>query len=80
MFAAESEVAAEIDALMERVEASEEWDITDEVSKIDVVVTGILEAHGIVSVEKVQALDHLNNKLFKILEKTLAEKKVEINF
>merc|ERR1712238_400624 len=81
MIAAESEVATAIDKVLKQLgDLNVSFDVADEVSKVDVVVTGILEAHGIEGVEKVQVMGHLNNKLSKVLEETLAEKKVEINF
>jgi len=80
LFAMEDQVAAEIDAVMERVKATEGWDVTDEVSKVDVVVNGILDAHGVEGADKEHVMDHLNNKLSKELEEILAGKKFEINF
>jgi len=77
------QVRAEIDAEMERVIANEGFDVTDvtdEVSQIDVVVNGILDAHGIEGAEKEQVMDHLNNRLSDQLEDILARKKFEINF
>jgi len=68
---------------MERVIANEGFDVTDvtdEVSQIDVVVNGILDAHGIEGAEKEQVMDHLNNRLSDQLEDILARKKFEINF
>merc|ERR1740139_2020434 len=78
LFAVEHQVAAEIDAVMERVKATEGWDVTDEVSKVDVVVNGILDAHGIEGREKEQVMDHLDNKLFKMLEEVSEEKELNV--
>merc|ERR1719148_114322 len=77
LFAMENQVAAKIDAVMERVKATEGWDVTDEVSKVDVVVNVILDAHGIEGAKKEQVMDHLNNRLSEELEEILAGKKFE---
>merc|ERR1712238_193050 len=78
LFAVEHQVAAEIDAVMERVKATEGWDVTDEVSKVDVVVNGILDEHGIEGAEKEHVMDHLDNKLFKMLEEISEEKELDV--
>jgi len=81
MSAAESEVATVIDKTLKQVKnGSESFSVLDEVSKVDMVATKILEVHGIEGVEQEEVIDHLNKKLVKVLEETVAEKKVEINF
>merc|ERR1719469_1434554 len=78
LFAVEHQVAAEIDAVMERVKVTEGWDVTDEVSKVNVVVNGILDAHGIEGAEKEHVMDHLDNKLSKMLEEISEEKELNV--
>merc|ERR1719491_389963 len=87
MKAAESEVAAHMDAVIERAKATEGWVISDVVRNVGVGVNEILDEHGIEGAKKEQAMDHLDNKLFKMLEEISEEKegenditKVEINF
>merc|ERR1712238_73156 len=78
MFAAESEVAAHMDAVTERAKATEGWDIGDVVSKVDVGVSKILDEHGIEGAKKEQAMDHLDNKLSKMLEEISEEKELNV--
>merc|ERR1740139_1865876 len=78
MNAAESEVAAHMDAVIERAKATEGWDIRDVVSKVGVGVNEILDEHGIEGAKKEQAMDHLDNKLSKMLEEFLEEKELNI--
>merc|ERR1712161_154387 len=60
MNAAESEVAAHMDV----------------VSKVGVGVNEILDEHGIEGAKKEQAMDHLDNKLSKMLEEISEEKEL----
>merc|ERR1719148_640735 len=78
MKAAESEVAAHMDAVIERAKATEGWDIRDVVSKVGVGVNEILDEHGIEGAKKEQAMDHLENKLFKMLEEISEEKELNV--
>merc|ERR1711862_747788 len=66
--AAEEEVAAKMDAILERARVEDGWDITDVASKVDVGVRNILDDHGIDDATKEKAMDHLNIKLIKELE------------
>merc|ERR1711983_228140 len=74
MMAAETEVAAHMDAVIERAKATDGWDINDVVSKVDVGVNKILDAHGIDGAMKEQAMDHLDAKLSNMLEEISVEK------
>merc|ERR1719245_1476190 len=74
MMAAETEVAAHMDGVIERAKATDGWDINDVVSKVDMGVNKILDAHGIDGVMKEQAMDHLDTKLSNMLEEISAEK------
>merc|ERR1711983_279491 len=74
MMAAETEVAAHMDAVIERAKATDGWDINDVVSKVDVGVNKILDAHGIDGALKEEAMDHLDIKLSNMLEEISAEK------
>merc|ERR1712238_628897 len=76
MNAAESEVAAHMDAVIERAKATEGWVISDVVQKVGVGVNEILDEHGIEGAKKEQAMDHLDNKLFKMLEEISEEKEL----
>merc|ERR1719148_277259 len=78
MNAAESEVAAHMDAVIERAKATEGWDIMDVVSKVGVGVNEILDEHGIEGAKKEQAMDHLDNKLSKMLELISEEKELNV--
>merc|ERR1719438_201518 len=85
MMAAETEVAAHMDAVIERAKATDGWDINDVVSKVDVGVNKILDAHGIDGALKEEAMDHFDTKLSNMLEeisaeKISAEKDWDINF
>merc|ERR1719438_471110 len=77
MMAAETEVAAHMDAVIERAKATDGWDINDVVSKVDVGVNKILDAHGIDGVMKEKAIDHLDNKLSEVLEEISLAKESE---
>merc|ERR1712019_45784 len=68
IFAAEEEVAAKMDEILERARVEDGWDIEDVVSKVDVGVSKILDAHDVDDATKEEALDHLENKLKKVLE------------
>merc|ERR1711902_242375 len=74
LMAAETEVAAHMDAVIERAKATDGWDINDVVSKVDVGVNKILDAHGIDGAMKEQAMDHLDAKLSNMLEEISVEK------
>merc|ERR1711957_230013 len=78
MNAAESEVAAHMDAVIERAKATEGWDIRDVVSKVGVGVNEILDEHGIEGAKKDQAMDYLDNKLSKMLEEISEEKELNV--
>merc|ERR1719148_61783 len=78
MKAAESEVAAHMDAVIERAKATEGWNIRDVVSKVGVGVNEILDEHGIEGAKKEQAMDHLDNKLSKMLEEISEEKELNV--
>merc|ERR1712238_269718 len=78
MNAAESEVAAHMDAVIERAKATEGWDIRYVVSKVGVGVNEILDEHGIEGAKKEQAMDHLDNKLSKMLEEISEEKELNV--
>merc|ERR1712238_602601 len=78
MNAAESEVAAHMDAVIERVKTTEGWNIRDVVSKVGVGVSEILDEHGIEGAKKEQAMDHLDNKLSKMLEEISEEKELNV--
>merc|ERR1712238_95641 len=78
MNAAESEVAAHMDAVIERAKTTEGWNIRDVVSKVGVGVNEILDEHGIEGAKKEQAMDHLDNKLSKMLEEISEEKELNV--
>merc|ERR1712238_329690 len=78
MKASESEVAAHMDAVIERAKATEGWVISDVVQKVGVGVNEILDEHGIEGAKKEQAMDHLENKLFKMLEEISEEKELNV--
>merc|ERR1712194_636257 len=78
MNAAESEVAAHMDAVIERAKTTEGWNIRDVVRKVGVGVNEILDEHGIEGAEKEQAMDHLDNKLSKMLEEISEEKELNV--
>jgi len=75
--AAEREVAAHMDAVIERAKNSEGWDVEDVVSKIDVRVGKILDTHGVDGAEKEMAIEHLDNKLSTMLEEISVAKEFE---
>merc|ERR1712238_237285 len=67
-----------MDAVIERAKATEGWDIRDVVSKVGVGVNEILDEHGIEGAKKEQAMDHLDNKLSKMLEEISEEKELNV--
>merc|ERR1711971_1025704 len=75
--AAETEVAAHMDAVIKRAKAFDGWDIDDVLSKVDVGVSKILDDHAIGDAAKENAMDHLNNKLSMMLEEISANKEFE---
>merc|ERR1711983_20277 len=75
MQAAETEVAAHMDAVIKRAKAVDGWELDDVLRKVDVGVSKILDDHAIGDAAKEKAMDHLNNKLSTMLEDISAEKK-----
>merc|ERR1712176_1070114 len=76
--AAETEVAAHMDAVIKRAKAVDGWDIDDVLRKVDVGVSKILDDHAIGDAAKENAMDHLNNKLSMMLEEISADKEFEL--
>merc|ERR1711971_1176959 len=76
--AAETEVAAHMDAVIKRAKAVDGWDIDDVLRKVDVGVSKILDDHAIGDDAKENAMDHLNDKLSKVLEEISAEKESKL--
>merc|ERR1712238_340025 len=66
------------DAVIERAKTTEGWDIRDVVSKVGAGVNEILDEHGIEGAKKEQAMDHLDNKLSKMLEEISEEKELNV--
>merc|ERR1711983_614869 len=77
MKAAETEVAAHMDAVIEQAKTSDGWDINDVVKKVNVHVSKVLDAHGIDDVAKEKSMEHLDNKLSKMLNLISAEKEMK---
>merc|ERR1719491_1924245 len=67
-----------MDAVIERAKTTEGWNIRDVVSKVGVGVNEILDEHGIEGATKEQAMDHLDNKLSKMLEEISEEKELNV--
>merc|ERR1712115_159231 len=65
--AAEVEVAAHVNEVVERAKATDGWDINDVVSKVSVGVSKILDAHDVDDVTKENAMDHFDKKLTQVL-------------
>merc|ERR1719232_2028091 len=77
MQAAETEVAAHMEKVIERAKNTDGWDIDDVLRKVDVGVSKILDDHAIGDAAKGNAMDHLNNKLSMMLEEISADKEFE---
>merc|ERR1711971_792986 len=75
--AAENEVAAHMEEVIERAKNTDGWDIEDVLRKVDVGVSKILDDHAIGDAAKENAMDHLNNKLSMMLEEISANKEFE---
>merc|ERR1719438_356864 len=75
--AAEVEVAAHVNEVVERAKATDGWDINDVVSKVSVGVSKILDAHDVDDVMKEAALDHFDQKLTKVLAQISLEKELD---
>merc|ERR1711983_521721 len=77
MKAAETEVAAHMDAVIEQAKTSDGWDINDVVNNVNVHVSKVLDAHGIDDAVKEKSMEHLDNKLSKMLNLISAEKEMK---
>merc|ERR1719297_281463 len=76
--AAETEVAAHMDAVIKRAKAVDGWDVDDVLRKVNVGVSKILDDHAIGDAAKERAMDHLDNKLSTMLEKISADKESKL--
>merc|ERR1719445_2063572 len=68
MKAAENEVAAHMERVIERAKNTDGWDIEDVVSSVNGHVSKVLDIHGIEGAAKEKSMEHLDNKLFAMLD------------
>merc|ERR1711983_204779 len=77
MKAAETEVASHMERVIEHAKTTDGWDISDVVNKVNVRVSKVLDAHGIDDVAKEKSMEHLDNKLSKMLNLISAAKEMK---
>merc|ERR1719445_2475485 len=77
--AAETEVAAHMDAVIKRAKAVDGWDVDDVLRKVNVGVGKILDDHAIGDAAKERAMDHLDNKLSTMLEEISADRESKLD-
>merc|ERR1719232_1894239 len=78
--AAETEVAAHMDAVIKRAKDADGWEVDDVLRKVNVGVSKILDDHAIGDATKEKAMDHLDNKLSTMLEEISAEKEAAYKY
>merc|ERR1712025_1403454 len=77
MKAAENEVAAHMERVIERAKNTDGWDIEDVVSSVNGHVSQVLDTHGIEGAAKEKSIEHLDNKLSMMLEEISAAKEFD---
>merc|ERR1719297_702216 len=75
--AAETEVAAHMERVIERATNTGGWDIEDVVSSVNGHVSQVLDTHGIEGAAKEKSMEHLDNKLSMMLEEISVAKEFE---
>jgi len=76
--AAETEVSAHMEAVIERAKDVDGWDIDDVLRKVNASVGKILDDHEIVDATKEKAMNHFNDRLSTMLEEISADKEFKL--
>merc|ERR1719445_2370705 len=77
MKAAENEVAAHMERVIERAKNTDGWDIEDVVSSVNGHVSQVLDTHGIEGAAKEKSIEHLDNKLSMMLDEISVAKEFD---